>query len=139
MTPKPIQPWLYRSDQFLRPCYIRYHYKKCTSRATPTTLVRDHTSLIARDSKDWCALIGVVLLAALPANVSLRLRRIYHVIACMPFCESGKWRPVPLPENLSLDEEVFVIRFTCEVSKCTLINWCHHGHFNDGVYIYHRY
>ena len=54
----------------------------------------------------------------------------------MPFSEGGKWRPVPLPENLSLDEEVFVVRFTCEVSMCILTNWCHHGHLDyNGINI----
>ena len=54
------------------------------------------------------------------AITSLKLGREYHVI-CMPFCESGKWRPVPLPEELSLDEEVFIIRFTCEVCSHVIV------------------
>ena len=33
----------------------------------------------------------------------------------MPFNDDGPWQPVPLPEGLSLDEHVFVIRFTSEV------------------------
>ncbi|XP_065913773.1 uncharacterized protein [Dysidea avara] len=36
----------------------------------------------------------------------------------MPFNDKGPWQPVPLPEGLSLDEHIFVIRFTSEMFRC---------------------
>lgn len=48
-----------------------------------------------------------------------------HEQPVMPFSDNGPWQPVLLPEQLSLDEHVFVIRFTSEVINVCVKHCCY--------------